>query len=93
MCKLIKFMLGKYQESETNEEWMEQFHRLWEAIKQHSGSHWTHPLLIQDRAQQIAGTGNMPNPLQFQQAESAIESEMKTMFMLARANKARHEDL
>ena len=94
LCKLIKFMLGEWQkESETNEEWLERFHGMWEAIKQHGGSLWSHPSLIQERSETIAGAGNVPTAGQVRQAEQAVESEMKAMFMLAGANRVKHEDL
>jgi hypothetical protein len=61
LCKLIKFMLGEWQKkSESNEDWLEHFHGMWEAVKQHGGSIWSHPSLIQDRAQDLAGAGNVP---------------------------------
>ncbi len=66
---------------------------MWEAVKQHGGSIWSHPSLVQDRAQAIAGAGNVPTAAQTRQAEEAVENEMKAMFMLAGANKTRHEDL
>ncbi len=94
LCKLIKFMLGEYQkELETNEGWMERFHGMWEAVKQHGGSIWSHQSLIRDRAQDIAGAGNVPTQDQIRQAEEAVEHEMKAMFMLAGANKGRHSKL
>lgn len=94
LCKLFKFMPGEWQkEAETNEEWMECFHGMWEAVKQHGGSLWSHPLLIQDRAQEIAGAVNIPTAAQLQQAEQAVENKMKTMFILTMANKAKHDDL
>ena len=49
LCKLKKFMLGEWQkESETNEDWLERFHGMWEAVKQHGGSIWSHPSLVRD---------------------------------------------
>lgn len=35
----------------------------------------------------------MPNPVQVLQAEQAVESKMKAVFMLAGANKTKHKDL
>ena len=94
LCKLIKFMLSEWQaESETNEAWMERFHGMWEAVKQHGGSLWSHPSLIQNRAQEIAGRGNIATDAQTREAVTVVENEMKAMFMLAGGNKAQHESL
>ena len=94
LCKLIKFMLGEWQkESETNEEWIEGFHDMWEAVKQHRGSLWSHPSLVKDCAESIARAGNVPMVAQVREVEQAMENEMKAMFVLAGANKAKHDDL
>lgn len=60
---------------------------MYEAIKQHYGSIWSHPALIQERSQDLAGTGNVLNATLHRQAEEAIESKMRAMFMLDGTNK------
>lgn len=72
---------------------MERFHWMWEAMKQHRESLWSHPSLIRDQVQELADARNVPITNHHWQAEEAVESEMKAMFMLARENKARHQNL
>lgn len=74
LCKLIKLMLREWQKDvETNEEWMEQFHGMWEAVKQHGGSLWSHLLLVQDRVEEISQSENIPTAAKIPQAEQAVK--------------------
>lgn len=66
---------------------------MWEAVKQRRGSIWSHPLLVQDHADSTAGAGNVPMVAQVRKVEQAVKNEMKAMFMLAGANKTKHDDL
>ena len=66
---------------------------MWEAVKQHRGSLWRHPSLVQDCTESIARAGNVPMVAQVRQVEQAVENEMKAMFVLAGVNKAKHDDL
>ena len=56
---------------------------MWEVVKQHVDSLWSYQSLIDSRAQDLAGAGNVPTPTQVIQAEKAAEAEMKAIFMLA----------
>ena len=94
LCKLVKFMLSEWQkEDETNEDWMEDSTGCGRLLTNMEAACGAIQPLIKDKASEIIGEGNVPTPNYKRHTEEAVKVEMKTMFMLAGANKACHKNL
>ena len=87
LVQAIKMLCTHMQKGgESNEKYKERLEALFNIIEQFGGSLTAHPVLIERRAQELAGEGNLIDADDRAEAAIQIEAEVKAAFLLSGAN-------